>query len=744
MTDAAAALPLSRPEARTATPEADPSPFVVRGADGTASLILLVDGIHCAGCVNRIERTLARMPGLLAARVNLTTKRLSLRWREGAVDPRRIVAELADMGYASVPFGADAGPAGDADAKRLMRALAVAGFASGNVMLLSIATWAGAFGEMGSGTRGLLHWVSALIVLPTAAYAVRPFVSSAVAGLRRGEMRMDLPIAVGVLMTLAMSLSEAVRNGPYVYFDAAASLLFFLLIGRVLDRMARSRAAATAANLLVLRGTTATVIAAGGERYAERVENLATGMVVLVAAGERMPADGAVTEGRSDVDMSLITGETVPQPVAPGARVYAGTLNRTGALTVAVTAAGEGTLLSEIVRLMEAAGQSRARLVRLADRAARIYVPVVHVAALLSFLLWWGVLDAGWQQGLLIAVSVLIITCPCGLGLAVPVVQVVASGRLMRSGILLKASDGLERLAAVDTVVLDKTGTLSLGRLELANVESIAADDLAFAASMAATSRHPLCQALSRRLPAVPARADVEEHPGDGLSVITENGKARLGSTAWCGISPSIEDDGIGPHMWLARPGRAPVRFAFADQLRPDAAATVAALKARGFAVELLSGDRASVVAAAARAAGIADWRAGCRPADKIARLQALAAAGRKVLMVGDGLNDAPALAAAHVSISPATAADVSQTAADLVFQGDRLGPVSEAIAVARSARRLILQNFALSALYNVVAVPFAVAGLVTPLIAAITMSASSLAVTANALRLNLRRGAGP
>ena len=730
-------------------PGTDPTPFVSHGADGTAALTLLVEGIHCAGCVNRIERTLTQLPGVLAARVNLTTKRLSLRWRESAIDARQIGAKLAEMGYAAAPFNADPGNAKDAEATRLLRALAVAGFASANVMLLSVATWAGAFGDMGAATRGLLHWVSALIVLPCAAYAVRPFLSSAVAGLKRGEMRMDLPIAVGVLMTLAMSLSEAVRNGPYVYFDAAAGLLFFLLVGRVLDRMARSRASAAAENLLVLRGATATVIAGNGERYSERIENLAPGMTVLIAAGDRVPADGTVATGDSDIDTSLITGETVPQPAHPGTRVFAGTVNRTGPLTVAVSAAGEGTLLSDIVRLMEAAGQSRARLVRLADKAARIYAPVVHLAALLSFALWWGVLGAGWQQGLLIAVSVLIITCPCGLGLAVPVVQVVASGRLMRNGVLLKAADGLERLAAVDTVVLDKTGTLSLGRLVLHNRDAVRASDLALAASIAALSRHPLCQALVQCAPKAPAFAgDVIEHPGQGLSATSEDGEARLGSRAWCGVADTGTDAGDpgaeGPELWLSRPGREPVRFAFVDRIRPDAADTVTALRKRGLRVELLSGDRPAVVEAAARAAGIDVWRAGCRPADKIARLQELTAAGCKVLMVGDGLNDAPALAQAHVSMSPATAADISQAAADFVFQGDRLAPVMEAIRVAGVARRLILQNFALSAVYNVVAVPFAVAGMITPLIAAVAMSASSLAVIANALRLNLQRRRTP
>lgn len=739
------ALALRIPPSQAAeAPAVDPMPFVARAGDGTASILLLVDGIHCAACVQRIERALARTPGVLSARVNMTAHRLAVRWTEGATDARAIVGVLARLGYGAVPFNADqlAGGA-DAEGRRLLRALAVAGFSAANVMLLSIAVWAGAFSDMGGATRGLFHWVSALIVLPAAAYAVQPFLASAAAGLKRGEMRMDLPISVGVLLTAGMSLFETMRGGPHVYFDAAISLLFFLLIGRYLDRQARARACAVAENLLVLRGATATVIDPDGRQRALQVVQVQEGMTVLVAAGGRVPADGVVAAGRSDVDTSLVTGETTPRPVASGDRVFAGTLNQTAPLALTVTAAGERTLLAEIVRLMEAATQSRARYVRIADRAARIYSPVVHLAALATFALWAGIIGVPWQQALMIAVAVLIITCPCALGLAVPVVQVVASGRLLKAGILLKAADGLERLAAVDTVVFDKTGTLSLGRLRLENRVALAPEDLRLAATLAAASRHPLCQALVRAAGGATSRVDVAEHPGEGLAVRLPEGEVRLGRRTWCGVPAHSAEDDDGPELWLAAPGRPPVRFLFRDELRPDAAKVVAQLKRRGLHVELLSGDRAPVVAAVAAAVGIADWRAGCRPADKIARLKALAADGRTVLMVGDGLNDAPALAAAHVSMSPASAADVSQAAADVVFQGDRLDAVREAFDVARRAQRLVLQNFALAIAYNVVAVPFAVAGLVTPLIAAIAMSASSLVVTLNALRLNAGRARG-
>jgi P-type Cu2+ transporter len=399
---------------------------------------------------------------------------------------------------------------------------------------------------------------------------------------------------------------------------------------------------------------------------------------------------------------------------------------------VRVGATGEDTYLAEIVRLMEAAERGRTRYVVLADRIARAYAPAVTLAALVTFAAWLA-LGEGWQAALTTAVAVLIITCPCAIGLAIPAVQVIAAGRLLRRGILLKSGTALERLATVDTVAFDKTGTLTLGRPSLAGAPPPA--DLAAAAALAAASRHPLSRALRALCPEAPAAEEVVEQPGAGLVGHLAAGEARLGSRAFCGVAPDAGDAG-GLELWLKRPGRPAVRFAFEDPLRPDAAKVIAALRRAGKRVLLLSGDRPQAVAACAAALAIADWAAGLSPTGKAARLAALTAAGRHVLMVGDGLNDAPALAAADVSISPATAADVSQNAADIVFQGDSLGAVTEALAVARRARRLVRQNLALALLYNAVAVPLAVAGAATPLVAAVAMSSSSLVVVLNALRL--------
>jgi Cu2+-exporting ATPase len=723
-------------EARAHRPvpaETDFASFTQEVAPGVFSLDLLIDGLDCPACVWLIESLLARNPDILAARVNLSTRRLALRWRGTAGGGNEHAGLVAALGYRPAPYRAlEAATRDDAETRDLLHSLAVAGFAAANVMLLSVAVWSGHDGSMGDATRTLFHWLSAAIALPAIAYAGRPFFRSAWNALRNGRSNIDVPISIGVILASAVSLHETSIGAEHAFFDSAITLLFFLLIGRTLDRRARGRARRTVQALLALSGSNAHVLKADGTAEARRVDALVPGDVLLVAAGERLGADGTVTAGTSSLDGSMITGESLPLTVTPGTKVVAGMVNLGAPLKVKVTASGERTVLAEIVRLVEAAEHGRSRFVALADRVARAYAPVVHLTALLTFLGWVTLGSLAWDRALVIATAVLIITCPCALALAVPVVQVVATTRLMNSGVLLLSPTALERLARIDHVVFDKTGTLTLGRLEL--IGSPDRETLAFAAGLAANSRHPLAKALNRALPEVPAADGVVEHPGLGL----QQGEARLGSARFCGIADPPKD--THAELWLARPGRLPMRLAFADRLRADARAVIEALKQRGLTVELLSGDRAPAVASVAAAAGLDVWRAEVTPAGKAERLASLARAGRLVLMVGDGLNDAPALAAAQASISPATASEATQNAADAVFQGDSLAAVPEILAVARRAERTMRQNLAVALLYNLAAVPLAIAGAVTPLIAAVAMSSSSLLVIGNALRLGIRR----
>lgn len=707
---------------------------IVANQDGTHALSLSVDGLQCGACVWLIEQVLAREPDVTQGRINMTTRRLRLAWRGDAARAEALVARIEALGYRLIPFDASVlGQARDATGVALLRALAVAGFAAGNVMLISIGIWAGLGETMGPATLSLMHWVSALIAMPAIAYAGRPFFVSALAVLRQGHTNMDVPISLGVLLVTGMSLSETITGGPHTYFDSATTLLFFLLIGRVLDHRARGQARATAERLLALRGADVAVVQADGSVQRRAQEVVAPGDRILVGLGERIGVDGVVEEGTSSLDASLVTGESQPAPAAQGVAVFAGTLNLDAPITVRATATGERTLLSECVRLIEAAEARRSRFVVLTDRIARRYAPTVHGAALATFLFWyfgWGV---GLQPALLNAAAVLIVTCPCALALAVPAVQVIATSRLLRAGVLLKSPTALERLARLDTVVFDKTGTLTEPVLGLVHAEAVDPAALRLAASLALASRHPLARSLAAAAGAVPAAEGVVEMPGKGLTLRTAAGEVRLGSRAFCGDATAAAS--TGPELWLARPGLAPVRFAFDERLRVDARETVARLRRFGVAVRLLSGDRAESVALAAGSVGIVDWQAACSPVEKVAAIERLTA-GHSVLMVGDGLNDGPSLAAATVSASPSSAADVSQTVADVVFQGRRLFPVVAVIAMARRARSVMRQNLALAVGYNAVMVPLAMMGWVTPWLAAAAMSSSSLLVMANSFRV--------
>jgi len=710
--------------------------------DGNHHLNLMVDGIHCAACVWLIETLLQRNPTVLQARVNMTTRRLRLSWQGELGDIDDIIRPVMQMGYRLIPFDPAALEQATASRnKELLRCLAVAGFAAGNVMLLSVSVWAGYFQGMGGATRDLFHWISALIALPAAAYAGLPFYRSAVGAIRNRRVNMDVPISLGVILALGMSLAQTIRGEPHAYFDSAITLLFFLLIGRYLDGRARGQARSAAEHLLSLNARSITVVEPDGTRRLIAPQKAVPGMTVLVAAGERIGIDGKVVDGQSDVDTSIITGESIPVLNRPGATVFAGTTNISAPLRIEVTATGGNTLLSEIVRLMENAEQGRARYVAIADRVAKAYAPVVHTLSLATFIGWWLIGGIGWQDALMNAIAVLIITCPCALALAVPVVQVIATGRLLRAGILVKSATALERLTKVTGIIFDKTGTLTTGKPELVGEPD--QDKLLFAAGMAANSNHPLSRALVRAAGNVTAHPNVSEQAGLGLLTPGPSGPIRLGSRVFCDVAENadVPSDIAGPELWLSEPGVAPTRFVFRDTMRSDAPDVIDNLRTRGFEMTLLSGDRESTVRQLAETLGIPVWQARMSPTQKAAHIQTRSDEGKCDLMVGDGINDAPALAAAHASMSPATAAEISQNAADIVFQGDRLGAVIEAIDVARKADQLVRQNFALSFAYNVITIPLAVSGYVTPLIAAIAMSSSSLVVIANALRLHVNSG---
>lgn len=685
--------------------------------------ILAVPGMHCAGCMGKVERSLSAVAGVASARTNLTARTVEI-VHEAQVELPALVAALAATGFDAQVREPEAEQA--SAVRPLLAPLGVAAFACMNVMLMSVSVWSGADGT----TRSLFHWVSAMIGVPAIVYAGRPFFASAWKVLRHGKTNMDVPISIGVTIATGLSFYETLTGGAEAWFDGVLMLLMFLLAGRVLDAMMRDRARSGVDALLRQAASGAMVVEAGGATRWTDAKALRPGMLMRVAAGERLAADGEVLRGASRFDQSLLTGESTPVNALPGTLVHAGTLNVDVPVDVRVTAIGQDTALAEIARLMDVAGQSRSKYVRIADRASRLYAPAVHTLAALTFA-GWMIAGAGVYQSLVIAIAVLIITCPCALGLAVPVAQVVAAGALMKRGILVKDGSALERMAEVDRLLLDKTGTLTLGRPVPDEVALGALPDMeaSVALALASHSRHPLSQGLAEALGARGVRAavleDVHEEAGHGVT-------AR-----WNGVAVAIGRPASALGMATAlRIEGGPVRvIAFADRLRPDVELALEQLSAMEVEASILSGDSVPAVAAVARATGLTA-QAAALPAEKQDAIERLQRAGRNVLMAGDGLNDGPALAAANASIAPATASDVGRQAADMVFTGESLLAIPRAVRVSRATMRVVRQNFALAIGYNMLAVPLAIAGFVTPLVAAVAMSTSSLIVVANSLRL--------
>tara|TARA_R110000772_G_scaffold77091_5_gene166086 strand:- start:183 stop:2315 length:2133 start_codon:yes stop_codon:yes gene_type:complete len=695
-------------------------------ADGTDNIVsrFAVPAIRCAGCISKIENGLSSEHNILSARVYFSTKQVAVSHLPDLGEDE-IKTKIEQLGFdaqilADNPLAEEKG-----GTDRLIRALAVAGFGMMNIMLLSISVWSGAIGP----TRDLFHWISALIAIPVILYSGRPFFSSAFMALRYGRTNMDVPISIGVILATGLSLFETMTGGAHAYFESVVMLIFFLLAGRVLDGMMRDRAREGISALLKQTAPGAMVLKGDGTTGWISAKELRPDMRMVVAAGDNLAADGVIEQGTSNFDFSLMTGESEPQPKASGDLVLAGTLNLSAPVTVRITAAGEDTSVSDIARLMDEAGQQRSFYVRVADKAARYYAPAVHSLALLAFVFWMFA-GAGWHQSLLISVAVLIITCPCALGLAVPAAQVVASGALLRKGVMIKDGSALERLAEADRVLFDKTGTLTLGRPVPVNLDHLSLQQKQVALALAQASNHPVSKGIRAALLAqniAPVQIDVlKEVPGEGMSGRWDGVDVTL-------CKPVKSEDHLSCQLTA---GDEHFAIELQDEIRPDVREAIDRLKALGLPATIISGDNAPSVAKISNAVGLTA-QTGASPQDKLQAIGRLQFNGSKVLMVGDGLNDGPALAAAHVSIAPGSASDVGQQAADAVFTSDSFLPVALAVQTAQRTMQIVRQNFALAIAYNILAVPLALTGMVTPLIAAIAMSLSSLIVVGNALRLN-------
>ena len=680
-----------------------------------ANIILSVPTIHCAACIGTIERGLNTLPDVTSARVNLSLKRVSI--TAPKVDAGAMVAKLAALGFDAHPLDADAlGISDDKTGRDLLLRLSIAGFAMMNVMLLSVAVWSGAAGA----TRDLFHLISAAISVPTIVYAAQPFFRSAWSAFRAKALNMDVPISLAIILATGLSLFETLEGGAHAYFDAALSLTFFLLIGRYLDHSTRAAAKSAAKELAALETATATRIVAG-QKITTKVADLQINDRILISTGARVPVDGTLLDAKATTDRAFLTGETDAITLHQSDVVQSGEINLADPFTIVATAVGEDTTLRRMAAMVELAENSRNSYTALADRASRIYVPVVHALAAFAFVMWL-MISGDLRYATNIAVAVLIITCPCALGLAVPAVSVAATSRLYRAGLLVKSDTALERLAKIDTVVFDKTGTLTERRLIVPGHMPEAHQQVLRA--IAEASQHPLCRGLAETMTrVVPAQlSDISESTGEGVSAIWGDANVHLGR----GRDGGATVFGIGDTVYEMKSE---------EQMLPGAEAAVSALKVQGLDVCMVTGDSADNADRIAGALGIANVHSGLRPEEKIAMVEALQAKGASVLMVGDGLNDTAALAAADASIAPSSALDASRNAADINIVSGDLTQITTALKISRAARSRMLENFAAAAIYNAIAVPIAVAGFATPLAAAIAMSASSITVVLNSQR---------
>jgi Cu2+-exporting ATPase len=675
-----------------------------------------VPGVTCAACIGKIERGLSHLNGVASVRVNLSMKRLSV---AGQVDPEAIQSAVTAMGYDIYPLDiARLEAARDAQGRALLMRMAVAGFAMMNVMLLSVAIWSGASGA----TRDMFHMISAMIALPTVAYAGQPFFISAMTALRAGRLNMDVPISLAILLASGMSLFESLSGGAHAYFDAALSLTFFLLIGRYLDHRTRSTARSAARELAALEVQTAMRVD-GAQSETVPASDLRMGDIVLVPTGSRVPIDGVLLSASALMDRSILTGESAAVTLQSGATLQAGEINLTAPLHLRSICDGTDTSLRRMAALVETAENARNGYTALADRAARIYAPAVHGLALAAFTGWWFA-TGDLRFAINVATAVLIITCPCALGLAVPAVSTAAVSRLFSLGYLVRHATALERLAEVTQIMCDKTGTLTRPFIQLP--EDLSETDRQIAKALAQSSHHPLSRAVVTALANTPAAdlTDVREVAGNGVVGRYGDISVRLGRGLWIGAANPGLCLAIGdaPHTLLEAP----------EVLRPGVKAAIAGID---LPCEIVTGDAAGPAEALAARLSV-PIISGATPQDKLNRLSILSAAGERVLMIGDGLNDTAVLAAAHASIAPSTALEASRNAADVVVLKESFADLPLVLHIARATRRLSQQNFAIAALYNAIAIPIALAGVATPLMAALAMSASSLTVLLNAQRM--------
>jgi Cu2+-exporting ATPase len=708
--------------------------------DGLRSCTMLVEGVRCAACGWLIERSLEQVPGVREIRVNPASSRARLVWDPQQLPLSGALGVFSRLGYRPHPGGAGAAEAAQRERRKALRRVGVAGIGMMQVMMYAVALWVGVFQDMDPGLEQLFRWVSMLVATPVALYSAFPFYAGAWRDLRSGRPGMDVPVSLAIGGAWVASAWHTLIGAGEVYFESVTMFTFFLLLGRYIEMNARHRAGDTHEALAKLLPGSARRRSATGEWLSVALRELRPGDVISVRHGETLPADGKLLTGGGRLDESMLTGESRPRLRQAGEGALAGSINLGDPLELEIERVGSETLVSAIGRLLDRAQSERPPIAVSADVVARWFVVGVLGAAALTWFTW-NVLDP--SRAFEITLAVLVATCPCALSIATPAALTSATGFLARRGLLVTRAGAVEMLARADRIMFDKTGTLTHGRPRIIGVEThqdLDADAaLGVAAALEAVSEHPIARAFLIAAAAGPA-SEVRVVPGLGIEGVVDGRRWRLGRPDWAAAPsgmPLPPTEGEDTLVCLADEQGVTAIFRLADRLRAGSRDFVARIRRLGLEVEIASGDAPEAVAPVAAAAGVREWRGGLRPEDKLALLRERQERGETVAMIGDGVNDAPVLAGADVSVAMATGTSLAQTSADMVLLGESLEPLANGIFTARRAVRIIRQNLAWAAGYNLVALPLAAAGFITPWMAALGMSASSLLVVLNALRLS-------
>jgi Cu2+-exporting ATPase len=698
------------------------------------SLEVFTGGVSCSSCVWLIENALSKQPEITYARLNLTTKKLKFIWSGEKNLGNKFANLIMQMGYTLKPFDTEKlSEEFESEKNQLIKKIVVSGFALVAVMMFADGLWVESRTKMGATNQDMLHWILILIGVPAIIYSGSFFFISALKGLKSGHTNMDVPISSSLIAIVFLSFYQTIKGSEYIYLDSAIMLTFSLLVGRFFDYKVRIMAKSGALEITEMLSGFANVITENGNKIIS-IKELKQGDKVLVATGEKIPSDAIINKGESEFDTSVITGETTPKTFKIGDNIFAGSINLGQNVEIIITKESKNSEASKILELLENAEKIKHGYSLLAEKATKLYIPIVYTASFFTFLLWYFFYSKGLEVAIINSASVLVITCPCALGLAIPVVNVIAFSKMYKNNLLLKNGETLENISNIDTVIFDKTGTLTEGNFTIKNLSEFSEDELKLAASIATHSKHPIAQAIANAYQkTLYKNIKCQEIKAHGILGVINEQNIMLGKPSWC---EEVYNKNTNDNVVCFKTPNFTKFFILEDKIREDAKKVIEKIKHLKITPIILSGDTEVNVKKIAKYLDVEKYQHSLLPEQKYQFISNLKNSGKKVLMVGDGLNDAPAIALADVSIAPSTALGITQNYADLIFKGTKLEPVYSSIIIGRKSVNLIKQNIILSFIYNFIAIPYAAFGFLTPIWAAISMSLSSIFVILNSIRI--------